>query len=68
IFTETAGGVTISTLERLVRSGAIDREQETVALITGVGLKTIEALDNPGPDATIEASVEQVEHVLGLSP
>jgi threonine synthase len=64
LFTETAGGVTISALEQLVTSGAISPDQETVALITGVGLKTIEALGGPAPSHRIKASVEEVERVL----
>jgi len=44
IFAETAGGVTIACLKRLVESGAIRRDEETVAFITGGGLKTIEAV------------------------
>ena len=65
IFTETAGGVTIATLERLVREGAIRPEQETVALITGIGLKTLEALGPPEPTHRIEPSVEELDQALG---
>jgi threonine synthase len=45
VFTETAGGVTIAVLRRLVRSGAIGADEETVALVTGNGYKTVEALE-----------------------
>jgi threonine synthase len=65
VFTETAGGVTIGALERLVSSGAIAPDQETVALITGIGLKTMEALGDTGPTRHISPSVEEVE-ALGL--
>jgi threonine synthase len=44
IFAETAGGVTIACLKRLVASGLVRPEEETVALITGAGLKTVEAV------------------------
>ncbi|MDQ3939911.1 MAG: threonine synthase [Actinomycetota bacterium] len=64
LFTETAGGVTIAALEQLVAAGAIDRDQETVALITGIGLKTIEALGDVGPSARIAARVDEVDRVL----
>jgi threonine synthase len=64
IFTETAGGVTIATLERLVREGAIDPDEETVALITGMGLKTIEALGEPRPTHRIAPSVEELDRAL----
>lgn len=46
IFAETAGGVTIACLKKLVETGQIAREEETVAYITGAGLKTIEAIEN----------------------
>lgn len=65
IFTETAGGVTISGLERLVRTGVISRDDETVALITGIGLKTIEALGPTAPTHVIDPSVEELDRVLG---
>lgn len=65
LFTETAGGVTIATLERLVREGTISHDQETVALITGIGLKTLEALVRDEPIQLKEASVEAVDHALG---
>jgi threonine synthase len=45
VFTETAGGVTIAVLKRLAEKGAIRPDEETVALITGNGYKTIEALE-----------------------
>jgi threonine synthase len=45
VFTETAGGVTIAVLTRLVDQGVIARGEETVAYVTGNGYKTIEALE-----------------------
>jgi threonine synthase len=65
IFTETAGGVTISALEQAVRSGAISPDQETVAVITGIGLKTLEALGDSGATHTIKPRVEDVDAALG---
>ena len=44
IFAETAGGVTVACLRKLVASGAIAPDEETVAFITGAGLKTVEAV------------------------
>lgn len=46
IFAETAGGVTVSGLRRLVEAGAIKRHELTIAFITGSGLKTQEAVTN----------------------
>lgn len=51
VFTETAGGVTIAVLKRLVDAGVVKRGEETVALVTGNGFKTVEALEG-----TIEPS------------
>jgi threonine synthase len=45
VFTETAGGVTIACLRRLVEEGTIRPDEEIVAYATGNGYKTIEALD-----------------------
>ena len=65
VFTETAGGVTISVLEQAVRTGAIDPQEETVAVITGIGLKTLDALGASGATHRIAPSVAAVEAVLG---
>lgn len=51
IFTETAGGVTIATLRRLAAAGALDPDGVTVAYITGMGLKTLEAVSDTLPAA-----------------
>ena len=61
IFTETAGGVTIATLEALVANGSISPDEETVALVTGIGLKTIEALGDSGPTHHIRAQAEELK-------
>jgi threonine synthase len=54
IFAETAGGVTVATLKRLVDNGLLDPDVETVVLNTGDGLKTLDAIaDRIGPGATI---------------
>jgi len=45
IFAETAGGVTIASLAQLVEDGTIRPEERVVAMVTGHGLKTVEALD-----------------------
>ena len=45
VFTETAGGVTVSTLKYLAETGAIGADELTVAYITGNGLKTQEAVE-----------------------
>ncbi|MCH1867652.1 threonine synthase [Nocardioides sp. CFH 31398] len=55
IFTETAGGTTTAVLKKLVETGQLDTELETVIINTGMGLKTLDAVaDRVGPAATIE--------------
>ena len=44
ILTETAGGVTLAALRRAVEEGHLRREEETVLVITGNGLKTLDVL------------------------
>ncbi|WP_407655301.1 threonine synthase [Candidatus Fervidibacter sacchari] len=46
IFTETAGGVTVAVLKKLVEQGIIDSDETVVALITGCGLKTQEVVSD----------------------
>jgi len=55
LFTETAGGVTLATFAKLVKQGKFDPDATTVLCITGQGLKTIDALMNPGvlPEAPV---------------
>ena len=45
LFAETAGGVTIANLVRFVASGVVRRDERVVAVISGNGYKTVEALD-----------------------
>jgi len=44
VFTETAGGVTIAVLKKLVEAGRIPRDESVVACVTGNGLKTTEPI------------------------
>jgi threonine synthase len=44
IFTETAGGVTTAVLRKLAERGDIDPSERTVLVITGEGLKTLDAV------------------------
>jgi threonine synthase len=62
IFAETAGGVTVSTLRKLLAAGLLDPEAETVIFNTGDGLKTVDAVaDQSGPTATIKPSYSAFE-------
>ncbi len=66
IFAETAGGVTVATAKKLIDNGQIDPDQETVLLITGDGLKTLDAVqDHVGPKATVAPTTEAVDEALG---
>ncbi|MFD2078822.1 threonine synthase [Actinopolymorpha cephalotaxi] len=59
IFGETAGGVTVATLAKLVRSGKLDPAAETVIINSGDGLKTLDAIaGRVGPKATIRPTYE----------
>jgi threonine synthase len=66
IFAETAGGVTVATLKKLLESGQLDPEAETVVLNTGDGLKTLDAVaPEVGPSATIVPSLAEFRAALG---
>jgi len=66
VFTETAGGVTIANLKRLVEQGVIGPEEETVALITGNGYKTIDALEGAlEPSFNIAPDLDEFLAALG---
>ena len=61
IFAETAGGVTVATLRKLLASGQLDPDAETVVLNTGDGLKTLDAVvDHVGPKAVIPPTTDAV--------
>jgi threonine synthase len=59
IFAETAGGVTVGVLRKLVADGRLDPEAETVVLNTGDGLKTLDAVAGQArPTAVIRPSLD----------
>ena len=65
VFAETAGGVVVATLRRLLASGQLDPDAETVLLNTGDGLKTLDAVvDHVGPTAVIPPDVNAVVELL----
>jgi threonine synthase len=61
IFTETAGGVVISGLRKLAESGAIKRDEVTVAFITGNGLKTQEVVRDIAKPINIRPTYKSFE-------
>jgi threonine synthase len=63
IFGETAGGVTLGVLRKLLAAGQLDPDEETVIINSGDGLKTLDAVaaavEIPAPiRPTIEAFQE----------
>jgi threonine synthase len=66
IFTETAGGVTTAVLAKLAERGDIGADERVVLVITGEGLKTLDAVRGTFEAFEIEPSYDQfvaeVEH------
>ncbi len=67
VFAETAGGVTVAVLGKLAAAGALDRSARTVAVISGNGLKTVDAVPAT-PTFTIRPSLDDFEEAAGLVP
>jgi threonine synthase len=66
IFTETAGGVTTAVLAKLAERGDIDADERVVLVITGEGLKTLDAVRGTFEAFEISPSYDQfVEQVEG---
>jgi threonine synthase len=65
IFTETAGGVTTAVLRRLAARGDIGPDERVVLVITGDGLKTLDAVrgsfETYDVDPTVESFTQAVE-------
>jgi threonine synthase len=65
IFAETAGGVTIASLRQLINRGTIDPNKSIVAIISGHGLKTLDAVvDTAVVSSTIKPSLAEAEEAL----
>ena len=65
IFTETAGGVTVAVLAKLAAAGAIDRDERVVCVITGEGLKTLDAVREGFEMDRIEPTLDDFERLVG---
>jgi threonine synthase len=61
VFTETAGGVTTAVLAKLAARGDIDPDERVVLVITGEGLKTLDAVRGTFETQTIAPTVEAFE-------
>jgi len=65
VFAETAGGVTIASLRQMVQRGTIDPNKSIVAIISGHGLKTLDAIvETATVTATITPSLAAAEEAL----
>jgi threonine synthase len=65
IFTETAGGVVVGTLKKLVEAGEIEKDERTVIYITGNGLKTQDVLLGRVPEPVkIQPDLRQFDQLL----
>jgi threonine synthase len=64
VFAETAGGVTVAVLAKLVAAGRLDPARETVVFNTGEGLKTLDAVaGRVGPTYRVAPSLRGVRDV-----
>ncbi|MFY9782936.1 MAG: threonine synthase [Acidimicrobiales bacterium] len=65
VFAETAGGVTIASLRQLINKGSINPNESIVAIISGHGLKTLDAIvDTATVSSTISPSLAAAEEAL----
>jgi threonine synthase len=64
VFTETAGGVTTAVLAKLAERGEIDPDERVVVLITGEGLKTLDAVRGSFETHEIDPSVSSFESTV----
>src|SRR4051812_7388840 len=66
IFTETAGGVTTATLAKLAERGEIAADERVVLVITGDGLKTLDAVRGTFEAYEVEPNVESFSAAVGV--
>ena len=65
VFAETAGGVTIASLRQMIKRGTIDPNKSIVAIISGHGLKTLDAVvETAVVTATIKPSLAAAEEAI----
>jgi threonine synthase len=67
IFTETAGGVTTAVLAKLAERGDIGPDERVVLVITGEGLKTLDAVRDSFTAYEVDASIESFEAAFAES-
>ncbi|MBA3509057.1 MAG: threonine synthase, partial [Thermoleophilaceae bacterium] len=67
VFTETAGGVTTAVLKKLADRGDIGPDERVVLVITGEGLKTLDAVRGTFEMTEIAASTDEFDAAFGLT-
>jgi len=67
VFTETAGGVTSAVLQQLAERGDIGPDERVVLVITGEGLKTLDAVRNSFEDYEVDPTIESFEEAFAES-
>ena len=67
IFTETAGGVTTAVLQKLAETGEIGPDERVVVVITGEGLKTLDAVRHSFMDYEVDPTIESFEDAFAGS-
>ncbi len=67
IFTETAGGTTTATLAKLAERGDIGVDERVVLVITGDGLKTLDAVRGTFEAHEIDPSLESFEATVPVA-
>jgi threonine synthase len=77
VFGETAGGVTVGVLRKLIAAGDLDPDKETVIINSGDGLKTLDAISGsvhvpsaikPTVEAFRAAGYEEAVILSAVSP
>ena len=65
IFTEPAGGVAISVLQKMVEQGKIDKNDKVVCYVTGNGLKSTESIMQVLPQPTVyKPNINEISAVV----
>ena len=67
VFTETAGGVTTAVLAKLAESGQIGSDERVVVVITGEGLKTLDAVRDSFTAREVDPTIDSFEAAFAES-
>jgi threonine synthase len=67
IFTETAGGVTTAVLKKLAENGAFGSDDRVALIITGEGLKTLDAVRDVVTTYDVEPSVASFSETVPVT-